>query len=203
MKARPRRSRPAPEPPEGLRYISRFVSSADEVRLLEQIEALTFQEVRMKGVVARRTVIHYGWDYDYEGWKILPAAPPPPFVEATIGAAAAAAGVPRESIEQVMIARDPPGAAFGWHPDAPMFGSPVIGVSLGAACLMHFRRKTETGFEVYKKLLEPGSLYVLDGPARSVWQHSIPRTPELRYSVTMRTLRQRGPRAPGPPESSR
>ena len=191
MKARPRRSAPASDPPAGLTYQPGFVSVIDESTLLDEFEALPFHEVRMMGVVARRTVIHFGWDYDYEGWKILPADPPPSFLEALINASTAAAGVPREQIEQVMVARYPSGAAIGWHRDAPMFGSPVIGVSLGSACTMQFRRKTTEGFEVYKQVLEPRSLYILDGAARTVWQHSIPRTPELRYSVTMRTLRRR------------
>ena len=191
MKARPRRSARALDPPAGLTYRPDFISIDDEARLLRDIDSLTFQEVRMKGVVARRTVIHYGWDYDYEGWKILPAEPPPEFLEPFISASAAAATVAREAIQQIMIARYPPGAAIGWHRDAPMFGSPVIGISLGSACTMYFRRKTDTGFEVYKHLLEPRSLYILDGDARTKWQHSIPPAKELRYSISMRTLRKR------------
>jgi alkylated DNA repair dioxygenase AlkB len=38
-------------------------------------------------------------------------------------------------------------------------------------------------------LLEPRSGYVLAGKARTAWQHSIPPTKELRYSITFRTLR--------------
>ena len=88
-----------------------------------------------------------------------------------------------------MVARYPPGAAIGWHRDAPMFGSPVIGISLGAACVMRFRRGKVRAWETFNQTLEPRSLYVLSGPARVTWQHSIPRTPELRYSITLRTLR--------------
>jgi alkylated DNA repair dioxygenase AlkB len=36
--------------------------------------------------------------------------------------------------------------------------------------------------------LELRSLYVLRGPARVQWQHSIPSTKALRYSITLRTV---------------
>jgi DNA oxidative demethylase len=39
--------------------------------------------------------------------------------------------------------------------------------------------------------LEPRSVYVFAGAARSEWQHSIPPAKELRYSITFRTLRSR------------
>jgi DNA oxidative demethylase len=175
--------------PEGLVYERSFLSHEEESELLASISALVFQEVRMHGVVAKRTVVHYGWDYDYEGWAIHPAEPIPPFLTPLVARCAAAAGVEPARLEQLMIARYPPGAAIGWHRDAPMFGSPVIGVSLGAACVMRFRRGKVRAWETFNQLLEPRSLYILSGPARVSWQHSIPRTPEFRYSITFRTLR--------------
>ena len=90
---------------------------------------------------------------------------------------------------KMWIARYPAGAAIGWHRDAPMFGSPVIGVSLLSPCAMHFR--TGPGGDKYVQLLEARSLYILDGAARTKWQHSIPRTKEPRYSITMRTMRRK------------
>lgn len=153
------------------------------------MEAYEFHEVRMRGQVARRTVIHFGWDYDYDGWKIHPTTPPSPRLRALADRCAEAAGVEPERLEQFLVARYPPGATIGWHRDAPMFGTPVAGVSLLGACVMKFRRETETGFEQYAQRLEPRSLYILGGEARSRWQHSIPPAKELRYSITMRVLR--------------
>jgi hypothetical protein len=37
--------------------------------------------------------------------------------------------------------------------------------------------------------LDAGSLYLLRGPARWEWQHRVPPVPQLRYSITFRTLR--------------
>lgn len=175
--------------PPSLTYRSSFLTPAEETALLQHIEHLQFQEVRMRGVVAKRTVIHYGFDYDYEGWKIHPTDPPPEWVRPVMERAAEAAGVDVATLEQLMIARYPPGATIGWHRDAPMFGSPVIGISLAAPCTMKFRRPADGAR--YALLLEPRSLYILDGEARTQWQHSISPGANTRYSITMRTVRYR------------
>lgn len=177
--------------PEGLSYRAEFISREEERELIAAVESLAFEEVRMHGVVAKRKTIHFGWDYDYEGWSISPAAPPPAFLEPLLVRCAEAAGLAREALAQVMVACYPPRAAIGWHRDAPMFGSPVIGVSLASACVMRFRRGQVRNWETYAQLLEPRSLYILDGAARTQWQHGIRETKELRYSITARTLRRR------------
>lgn len=190
--------------PEGLSYVPDFLSVDEERQLLSEIEGYAFHEVRMRGQVARRTVLHFGWDYDYDGWKVHPTTPPPPAIRMLADRAAELARIAPESLEQFLIARYPPGATIGWHRDAPMFGSPVIGVSLGSPCRMRFRRKATTPtqtallparaketFDLFEQLLEPRSLYILDAAARTQWQHSIPPTKALRYSISMRTLRKK------------
>ena len=174
--------------PEGLVYRAEFLGEEEERELLAEIETYAFHEVRMRGQVARRTVIHFGWDYDYEGWKVHPTTPPSPRLRELADRCAAEANIDPESLEQFLVARYPPGATIGWHRDAPMFGTPVVGVSLLSACTMKFRREVNGGFEVFNQLLEPRSLYILGGEVRRQWQHSIPPTKALRYSVTMRTL---------------
>lgn len=150
----------------------------------------------MRGGVAKRETLHFGYDYDYDGWTISKTDPHPEELTFLIERAAREAGIQASAIEQVMVARYPAGATINWHRDAPMFGSPVIGISLGAACEMRFRHALEKKpnarrrtFETYAVRLEPRSIYILDGDARTKWQHSIPPTPGLRYSITMRTLR--------------
>ena len=175
--------------PEGFVYQRDFLSIDEERELLVEVERYPFHEVRMRGQVARRTVIHFGWDYDYEGWKIHPTTPAPPRLRALADRAAELAGVPAEALEQFLVARYPPGATIGWHRDAPMFGSPVIGISLASSCTMKFRRKVGEEYVVAVQTLEPRSIYLLGGAARTQWQHSIPPTKSLRYSISMRTLR--------------
>ena len=191
MLTRTRRSARAADPPTGLVYQADFLAEAQEQALIAEIEAYPFHEVRMRGQVARRTVIHFGWDYDYEGWRVHPTTPPSPMLAALRDRCADAAGVDARLLEQFLVARYPPGATIGWHRDAPMFGSPVVGISLLSSCTMRFRRKAGEGFDVFNQPLDPRSLYILGGPARTQWQHSIPPTKMLRYSITMRTLSRR------------
>ena len=182
------RAKACAEPPPGLLYHPGFLTEREERDLLAEIEAYPFHEVRMRGQVARRTVIHFGWDYDYEGWKVRPTTPPSEPLERLRDRCALMAGVPAESLEQFLVARYPPGATIGWHRDAPMFGTPVLGVSLLSPCTMKFRRTVAGTCEVFNQPLEPRSLYILGSESRRQWQHSIPPTKALRYSITMRTL---------------
>ena len=47
-----------------------------------------------------------------------------------------------------------------------------------------------------KLQLQPRSIYLLRGPARWAWQHSVSPTRSLRYSITFRTRSRRGRSAP-------
>ena len=67
----------------------------------------------------------------------------------------------------------------------------VIGISLLSACTFRFRRQSGARWERYAVTAEPRSIYLLRGPVRWEWEHSIPAVETLRYSITFRTLRQR------------
>jgi alkylated DNA repair protein (DNA oxidative demethylase) len=176
--------KPSGPPPEGFRYVPDFLSRDEERALLEHLPGASFREVRMRGQAALRRTAHYGWDYGYESWQISPAAPVPGWLLPLRERAAGLIGAAPEALEEVLVTEYPPGAGIGWHRDAPMFGPAVVGVSLGAAARFRFRRAGETSALV----VEPRSAYVLDGPARKMWQHSIPGGKALRYSITFRTL---------------
>jgi alkylated DNA repair dioxygenase AlkB len=82
-----------------------------------------------------------------------------------------------------------PGTELGWHRDVGEFGI-VVGVSLAGSCRMRFRRyPPEKGAKVFALDLAPRSVYVLRDEIRWRWQHSVARTKELRYSITLRTSR--------------
>ena len=102
--------------------------------------------------------------------------------------AARFAGLPTDDLVQALLIRYDPAAGIGWHKDRPMFGD-VVGVSLGSATRFRFRRKSGKTWERAELLVEPRSIYLLRGPARDAWEHSIPPVDTLRYSITMRTFR--------------
>jgi alkylated DNA repair protein (DNA oxidative demethylase) len=66
------------ERPEGLVYEAELLTPAEERALLGRIEQMDFAEIRMHGVVAKRTARHFGLDYDYERRGVLEEADPIP-----------------------------------------------------------------------------------------------------------------------------
>ncbi len=178
------------EEPAGLVYRPDFVTPDEEADLLAFLVGLDFHEVVMHGQAARRTVRHYGFDYAYESRTATPGEPLPDALVPLRERCAELAAIEPGALAEALVTRYPGGAGIGWHRDAPMFGSPVVGVSLGSACRMRFQRSAGGVRRTFSLDLEPRSAYVLAGAARWAWQHSIPATNGLRYSVTFRTLRE-------------
>ena len=190
MAARPIR---ATKPPAGFRYTDRFLEAGEERLLLQEIERLPFEPVVFRGVTARRRVVHLGHRYDFEERGLNPGLPIPQPLLDLRARLAPLADRPAERFEEVLVTEYPPGATIGWHRDAPAFGSTVLGVSLRSECRMRFRRQLGEGWETWEQALDPRSAYLLSGAARASWQHSIPPTPALRYSITFRTVRAHRP----------
>jgi DNA oxidative demethylase len=177
------------ELPEGLLYRKDFFSAAEERQLLDDLETVEFRTVEMRGQTARRTVRHFGLDYEYESGDLIPADPLPASMEWLRERCAALMERNPADLVQILVSRYPQGAGIGWHRDAPMFGSRIAGVSLLAPCRMRFRRTVGGVRSTAALELAPRSAYLLSGKARWSWQHSIPATKELRYSITFRTLK--------------
>jgi DNA oxidative demethylase len=184
----PRAAPPVP----GLVFRTGFLTPDEEAFLLHEISGLTFREFTMHGVVARRRVAHFGWDYGYQSWSIRETAPIPDWLVPLRDRGAALAGLAPRLLEQALVTYYPRGAGIGWHRDAPMFGPTVVGVSLLGDCEMRFRRLKRRPRERSERLLLPRrSAYVLSGEARSDWQHGIPELERDRYAITFRTVRTR------------
>jgi DNA oxidative demethylase len=176
--------------PEGFAYDEDIISPAEEAALLGGLRALRFGDVRMRGQVARRRTIHYGWTYGYETWRVEPGPPIPESLAPLRARAARLAGVEPAALAEVLLTHYPPGAGIGWHRDAPAFGI-VVGVSLLSPCRFRFQRGEGAARRTRAVMLAPRSAYVLASDARWQWQHSIPPGRAERYSVTFRTLRTR------------
>ena len=183
------RPRAIEERPEGLVYRPELLSQGEERALVDELERLDFHEIRMHGVVAKRTARHFGLDYDYERRGVMADVDPiPDWLLPVREAAAELAEVAPDGLVEALVQRYPEGSSIGWHRDAPMFGT-VVGVSLLSPSRMRFRRDAGGERRTFELELEPRSGYVLAGPARTAWQHHIPPTKALRYSITFRTLR--------------
>jgi alkylated DNA repair dioxygenase AlkB len=177
--------KPDPAFPEGLRYQPELISPDEEARLIEAIVELPFKPFEFHGYLGKRRVVAFGWRYDYGARAVGEAAPIPDFLLPLRERVAAFAGIPEAELRQAMVTEYAPGAGIGWHRDKPQFGE-VIGVSLVSPCHLRFRRKAADGWERLSLTPEPRSAYLLGGPARWEWEHSIPGVKTQRYSVTFR-----------------
>lgn len=173
---------------EGFLLHADFLAPEEEAALLETIRQLEFGEFQMRGVTAKRRIAHFGWHYSFATFRLTPAAPLPAAFESIRARAAALAGTDAESFAETLVTEYRPGAGIGWHRDAPPFGI-VAGVSLAGKCRMRFQRGKGTERQTTAVELEPRSIYLLTGPARSEWEHMIPPGTETRYSITFRTLK--------------
>jgi alkylated DNA repair dioxygenase AlkB len=176
-------------PPLGLIFVPEFLTESEERDLLAFIHRIEFRTLQMHGVTAKRRIKQYGWHYAFESHQLTPADPIPAEF-ADIGCRAAAmASVHASEWAETLVTEYATGAGIGWHRDAPAFGI-VAGVSVGGACRMRFQTGSGTGRTIYSlDELPPRSIYLLTGEVRTKWQHMIPPTKELRYSITFRTLR--------------
>jgi DNA oxidative demethylase len=175
--------------PEGLVYRDEFIGLEEERQVLDLLDGLEFDPVVMRGRAARRSVRHFGLEYSYQRKDLAPAAPLPEEMLWLRDRCAQLVNRESEDLAQVLVGRYPPGAGIGWHFDAPIFGSPITGVSLRSRCRMRFQRRSEGKRSVAELALEPRSVYLMGGSARWSWQHSISATKDLRYSITFRVLR--------------
>lgn len=95
-----------------------------------------------------------------------------------------------ELLQHVLVTEYSAGAGIGWHRDKAVFGE-VVGISLLSPCVFRMRREVgKRKWERVNFVVEPRSAYLLSGPARYEWEHSIPQKDALRYSITFRTLRE-------------
>ena len=198
----------APRLPDGFFYRSDFISAAEEQELLAHLEPLEFQRVEMRGAVARRRTLHYGWTYGYYARRTEPGPPLPDYLLTLRARVAAWAGMDAGLFVEALVTEYPAGAPIGWHRDAPQFGDVVAGVSLLTSARMKFRpylppeggshRAGESHRGGSRKIrratheivLAPRSGYLMTAAARREYEHSIPPVASLRYSITYRTLRQ-------------
>ena len=173
--------------PPGFGYWTDVISAEDEAALAAELATLTFKPFDFHGYLANRRVVSFGLRYDYGKRAVEAAEPIPAFLLPLRARVAGLAGVAPEVFAQSLINEYAPGAGIGWHRDKPQFGL-VTGVSLLSPCVLRLRRRTGDKWERAAAPIAPRSAYLLSGPARRVWEHSITPGETLRYSITFRTL---------------
>lgn len=178
-----------PQGIEGFEYQPDLISPEEERALVGRLSELGFENFEFHGYLGHRRVVSFGVRYDFSDSKVHKALEIPPFLLRLRQLAAEFARIDASALKHALVTEYQPGAGIGWHRDRPVFKD-VIGVSLLSPCRFRLRRRTGTGWQRETITLEPCSAYLLRGPVRKEWEHSIPPAESLRYSITFRSLRQ-------------
>ena len=180
--------------PDGFVYRQNFISEAEEPELIREIQSLHLKSFKYYQFTGKRRIASFGWQYEFGKSEITTAPDMPAFLLPVRIRAGTLFNIDPNSLMQTSIIEYSTGSPIGWHRDISQFGV-VVGISLGAACRMRFRKyhriraQNSKRDEILSIELEPRSLYLMSGASRELWQHSIPPVKDLRYSIMMRTLR--------------
>jgi alkylated DNA repair dioxygenase AlkB len=180
--------------PDGFIYHPNFLSAAEEQELIREIQKLHLAPFKYYQFTGKRRTASFGWQYEFGASEITTAPEIPAFLLGVRTRAGTLFNMDPNRLVQASIIEYSTGSPIGWHRDIPYFGV-VVGISLGAACRMRFRKynrarsKNLRRDEILSIELQPRAIYLMSGASREMWQHSIPPVKELRYAIMMRTLR--------------
>ena len=177
--------------PPGFSYFRDFLSAAEEEQLLTGISTIELHAFNFHGYEAKRRVASYGYHYSFEKKSLSRAQEIPSGFLDLMEKVSERAGMSKEHFVQLLVTEYPVGSVINWHRDAPPFDI-IAGVSLLADCTFRLRpqdRTRRTRGSAISLTVERRSLYVLRGEARTSWQHSIAPVSNMRYSITLRSLK--------------
>ena len=168
-----------------------FIPEVEEVELCKEIEKIELHNMIFQGFEAKRKTASFGYDYSFDKRSLSKGKPIPPIFNAIIEKLARHLSISEDQFAELLVTEYPPGSVINWHRDAPPFDI-IAGISLMSDCIFRLRpqdkakqnRASIISFPVRRR-----SLYIMQGPSRSDWQHSIAPVKQTRYSITLRTLR--------------
>ena len=175
----------------GLAYRTDLIDEDEESALIAAIETIDLSPFKFQGWTGKRETRTFGWRYDFDDRSFEAADPLPDWLLSLRDEAAEFGGVGPEEFVHALVTRYDPGVGIGWHRDRPQFGQ-VVGISLAGGATLRFRQRTALGFRRASLELTPRSAYHLSGEVREQWEHGIAAHNSLRYSITFRTLSERG-----------
>ena len=178
---------------EGLDYQDDFITAAEEQALIERLCTIDLAPFRFHGWLGNRKTQSFGWRYDFDDGSFTRGDPIPEWLEPLRTRAEAFAILSPGDFVQALVARYDVGAGIGWHRDRDVFED-VVGISLGTPAVLRFRQRQATGFKRGSIEIAPRSAYRLSGDARWAWEHRITPSEQLRFSITFRSLSDKGRR---------
>jgi alkylated DNA repair dioxygenase AlkB len=179
--------------PPGFTYIPDFLTSSEAQSLYNTISKIELHTFSFQGFEAKRQVASFGHDYNFDQKSISAGQEIPVVFKPIIKKVADHLQINPEDFQELLLTEYPIGSVINWHRDAFPFDV-IVGISLCADCIFrlrpHDKNKRGKG-SVISIPVKQRSLYVMRGEARMAWQHSIAPVKAKRYSVTLRTLKNR------------
>jgi alkylated DNA repair dioxygenase AlkB len=177
--------------PGGFQYFPDFLNEEEENLLLRIVGETELHRFLFQGFTANRKVASFGFDYSFTNRKLRQGHEIPPGFDFIIHKVAEKVLMPPGNFAEVLVTEYPPGSVINWHRDAPPFDI-IAGISLLSDCIFRLRpqdKKMQTRANIISFPVQRRSLYLMQGASRSEWQHSIAPVKATRYSITLRTLR--------------
>jgi alkylated DNA repair dioxygenase AlkB len=180
----------APAYPQGFSYEDNFISPDEHDKLLQFVRSVELKTFMFQGFEAKRKVASFGYDYSFDKARLSEGKPIPDIFIPLISRVSTHLNIPVAEFAELLVTEYPVGAVINWHRDAPPFDL-IAGLSLASPCVFklrpHDKAKQGRG-SIININVNPRSLYVISGTARSDWQHSTAPVKNVRYSITLRTL---------------
>lgn len=177
--------------PEGFSYYADFITKEEELDLLSAISKVELHRFLFQGYEAKRKVASFGYDWSFEKRTLSKGREIPAAFDSLIQKVADHLSISKNSVAELLITEYPPESVINWHRDAPPFDT-IVGISLLSDCTFRLRphdKAKQNRNAIISFPVEQRSLYIIQGPARTEWQHSIAPVKQLRYSITLRTLK--------------
>ncbi|MBA4139968.1 MAG: alpha-ketoglutarate-dependent dioxygenase AlkB [Segetibacter sp.] len=180
-----------PAYPDGFAYTSDFITKDEEMGLYEEIQKIELHNFNFQGFSANRKVASFGYDYSFDNGSMTKGKDIPTVFDFLIKRVSVHLSIEPGAFAELLVTEYPVGSVINWHRDAPPFDI-IAGISLRGDCNFRLRpqdKAKQTKAFVISFPVKRRSLYIIKGPARSEWQHSITPVKQTRYSITLRTLR--------------
>lgn len=177
--------------PDGFLYVPDFITKEEENYLFEEISKVELHAFHFQGYEAKRRVASFGYDWSFEKQALSKGKDIPPVFDSLVEKVSNHLSISKEKFAELLVTEYPTGSVINWHRDAPPFDI-IAGISLQSDCTFRLRphdKTKQSRSSIISIPVRRRSLYVMQGPSRTVWQHSIAAVKQVRYSITLRTLR--------------
>lgn len=158
---------------------------------MEEINNIELHTFLFQGFEAKRKVASFGYDYSFDNRRLTKGKEIPVVFTPLLEKVANHTGIPVKDFVELLVTEYPTGSVINWHRDAPPFDI-IVGISLLSDCTFKLRpheKAKQTRASVISCAVERRSLYIIQGEARTLWQHSTSPVKSRRCSLTLRTLR--------------